>query len=141
MKPNPSAKRSPLAGRDGFASGAGRGQVLIVEPDPLTQWSLRMYLGKWFAVDSANSITGAQQALETRPADALVVSDELPPDALTSLERQAHRLNARITIVRTVTDPSRPGRPGPHSGCLEKPFELAQLARLLGVPEDQLPHD
>jgi len=114
---------------------------LIVEPDPLTQWSLKMYLGRWFRVESTNSIANARQILETRPVDALVVSDEWPPATLASLEQRAHSFNARVTIVRTVTDSGKPSRPGRHLGCLEKPFELARLARLLGIPEEELPRE
>jgi DNA-binding response OmpR family regulator len=112
---------------------------LIVEPDPLTQWSLKTYLQQWFSVESTDSASGAERILEAHRPDALIVSDDLSPTALAALEERVRGLNPRVAIVRTVTDPSRPLRPGEHAGCLEKPFELAQLARLLGIREGELP--
>ena len=141
MKPRASAQRSPRADGEEAPARASRGQVLIVDSDPLTQWSLKTYLGKWFSVDSTNSITQARQILDTRPVDALVVSDEWPPAALASLEQRAHSFNARVAIVRTVTDFRKACGTGPCLGCLEKPFELAHLARLLGIAESELPHE
>jgi DNA-binding NtrC family response regulator len=141
VKLRASVQQSPLAPGEEAPTRARRGQVLIVEPDPLTQWSLKMYLGRWFSVDSTSSIASARRILETRPVEALIVSDELPPTALVSLEQRAHSFNARVTIVRIVTDSSKMSHAGPHLGCLEKPFELAQLARLLGIPESELPRE
>ena len=141
MKPNTSARRAPLTQASDSREDASRGRILIVEPDPLTQWSLKTYLEKWFRVDITDSIARAQKVLDTRAVDALVVSEELSPADLAALERRAHRSNARVGIVRTVTDSSKPCRPGQHQGCLEKPFALARLARLLGIPEDELPRE
>ena len=115
--------------------------MLIVEPDPLTQWSLKMYLERWFRVDGTSSVTRAEQVLAARAVDALIVSEELLPAALASLEQRAYDSNAQVAVVRTITDSSKPRRPGPHQGYLEKPFELAQLARLLGIPEAEIPND
>ncbi len=139
MKPRASIQRSSAPDGREPAIRANRGQILIVDPDPLTQWSLKTYLTRWFSVDGTNSIAAALRILETRPIDALVVSDEWSPASLAALEQRAHSFNARVAIVRIVTDSSGPCRPAPHHGYLEKPFELAQLARLLGVPEDELP--
>jgi hypothetical protein len=139
VKPRASIQRSSAPRQREPSSRANRGQILIVDPDPLTQWSLKTYLARWFGVDSANSIAAALRILETRAVDALVVSDEWPPTGLAALEQRAHSFNARVAIVRTVTDSSKPRPPGPHLGYLEKPFELAQLARLLGVPDAELP--
>jgi DNA-binding NtrC family response regulator len=141
VEPPASAQSSPLASGAQVPAHASRRRVLVVEPDALTQWSLRTYLAKWFLVRTANSVACAQQVLLTHPVDVLVVSDELPPDGLAALEQQAHSFNARVAVVWTVTDSSRSRRPAPQVGCLEKPFELAQLARLLGVPEDELPRE
>lgn len=115
--------------------------MLIVEPDPLTQWALKMYLARWFAVDSTDSIVGAQEILDARPVDALVMSNELPSIGLASLEERARNRTAEVVIVRTVADPGKPRLPGARTGYLEKPFELAQLGRLLGIPESELPHE
>ena len=69
------------------------------------------------------------------------MSEELPSTALTSIEERANGSNARVAVVRMVADSSMPRRPGPHLGYLEKPFELAELARLLGIPEREKPRD
>ena len=110
-----------------------------MEPDPLTQWSLKAYLERWFRVDTTASVRSAQEVLDKRPIDALIVSEELPAAGLASLEKRAHSFNARVAIVRTMTDSSKPCRTGSHLARLEKPFTLASLARLLGVPEEELP--
>jgi len=58
-----------------------------VEPDVLTQWSLRSYLGKWFSVDAADSVASAQAILDVlRRVDALIVSGELPSTTLAACE-------------------------------------------------------
>jgi DNA-binding NtrC family response regulator len=137
---NASARETPAAGRASLLH-ARRGQVLIVEPEPLTQWALRTYLSRWFSVDSTKSIASAQQVLEAHPVDVLVVSEEFSPTGLTYLERCARSLDPQVTVVRMVADPSKPRRRGQHAGVLEKPFELVQLARLLGIPECELPRE
>jgi len=129
---------SQADGRD-YPTGANRGHVLVLEPDPLTQWSLKTYLRRWFTVDGTSSVASAQRVLETHPVDALVISEELSSTGLAYVEQCARSLNPRVAIVRTISDPSKPSRPGTHLDCLEKPFELARLARLLGVPESELP--
>ncbi len=118
-----------------------RRQILAVEPDPLTQWSLKMYLSKWFDVYATGSIVDAQHVLENHAVDVLIVSEELPPTALASLETHAHNFNACVEVIRTVADPSKPRKCIPHVTYLEKPFELAHLAQMLGVPPEQLPRD
>jgi DNA-binding response OmpR family regulator len=135
-----SARQPQPSPGESLSPGTARGQILIVEPDPLTQWSLKAYLQKWFNVDGTSSTSTAQQFLEKHAVDALILSEELPPTALAALEQRAHSFNARVAIIRTVTDSSFPRRPGSHTGYLEKPFELSQLARLLGIPDGQLPN-
>ena len=70
---------------------------------------------------------------------ALIISDELPSSALEILEQRAHTFNARVVIVRTVTDAGAACHPCPQLSCLEKPFELARVAALLGIPDDEIP--
>ena len=139
MNQDTSGKRVRSAAGEPGPSGAHRGYVLIVEPDPLTQWSLKAYLGKWFAVESTGSVASAERILEKQPVDALIVSDELSPGELAALEQRAHSFNARVAIVRTITDAGKAERSAPHLNCLEKPFELARLAGLLGVSDSELP--
>lgn len=141
MEPITSVQSHPSdRGKASVRRGVRR-EVLVVEPDALTQWSLRMYLGRWFTVHSTNSAANALQVLLTHPVDILVVSDELPTAALATLEQHAHSFNAHVSVVRLVTDSGARQRCAPCLGCLEKPFELAALARLLGIPEDELPGD
>ena len=141
MKLDTSAQWCPLAHEHLIPIGANRGQILIVDPDPLTQWALRMYLGKWFRVDTTDSFVTARRAIAGGAVVALIVSDELPPDEIAELQHNAREHNADVTLVRTVADPDKPPAPDEAATCLDKPFELAQLAHLLGVPENELPHE
>ena len=120
---------------------ARRREVLVVEPDKLTEWSLKTYLGKWFSVHSTNSPGNAERVLETHPVDVLVVSDELPSDAISALQRRAALRNHNVSVVHTVTDPDKSCRDHDDWACLEKPFVLAHLARLLGIPDEEIPDD
>lgn len=115
--------------------------MLVVEPDPLTQWSLRMYLGKWFGIHATSSLDAARRVLETHPVDVLVVADELPAPALASLEESAHSFNACVRVVRTVARLDESRDPSASFDYIEKPFQLADVARLLGVPEEDIPED
>ncbi len=118
-----------------------RRRVLAVEPDPLTQWSLKTYLSKWFDVYATSSPDDARHTLETHPVDVLIVSDQLAAGVIATLEQHAHTFNTCVDIVRTVADAAQASTccDTPRCTCIEKPFELAQLARLLGIPESQLP--
>jgi DNA-binding NtrC family response regulator len=117
-----------------------RGHVLIVEPEPLTQWALRMYLQRWFSVESTDSLAIAQRVFSNRAIDGLVISDELAPTATAALEQTARFLNPDVHIIRTVSDTTRPFEGDPQTDCLEKPFELARVARLLGIAAHELPN-
>jgi len=139
VKRDPSGKRRVGPDGESVPAGSPRGQILIVEPDPLTQWSLKTYLEKWFAVDATGSAGGAERILETRAVDALVISDEMPGEAITQIEERAHSFNARVAIVRMITDTRKACGGAPNLNCLEKPFELARLAGLLGIPDGEIP--
>lgn len=107
--------------------------LLIVEPEALVRWSLVTYLGKWFVVYSADSRTGADRVLDDHRIDALVVSDDLSDRAAKDIEAHARSRNSSVRVVRTVTNPSDGEEPVPDTPCVEKPFELSELASLLGV--------
>jgi DNA-binding NtrC family response regulator len=124
--------------RQSRQAGASRRQILVVEPDQLTEWSLKTYLGKWFSVHSTSSPENAERVLTTHAVDVLVASDVLSPAALAALKERARRLNAGVRIVRMVTDPGVWENREGSEERLEKPFALAQLARLLGVSEEEL---
>lgn len=110
--------------------------LLIVEPEPLLQWSLGTYLSKWFEVFVVDSAATAQALLDERAVDALVVSDELPDHAADKVETWARLRNCALTAVRTVTDARAASHSPSATYCLEKPFELTELAQILGVERD-----
>ena len=115
------------------APPADRPRLLIVEPEPLLQWSLGTYLSRWFEVFVVESAATAQALLDERPADALIVSDELPDHAAEKVETWARLRNCSVAVIRTVTDSTdEPALPA-NTRQLEKPFDLAQLASFLGV--------
>ena len=120
----------------GVLGRIARRGVLVVEPDPLTQWSLRMYLGKWFDVETVGDAEAALRTLAERRVEVLIVAEELSVGVLAEQIRQE---GERMQVIRTVTDPARCGRLEVEEPYLEKPFELARLATMLGIPSDELP--
>lgn len=150
------------------AAPPGRGRVLIVEADTLMRWSMMAYLERWFDVLLTDTVDAAHQLLDRDAVSALIVSDELPDDGARQLEAHARRLNPAMRIVRTGTGveelptpprarlqphaPAAKAAPGPGprvrrtagtaprpTNHIEKPFALAELAVLLGVPARELP--
>jgi DNA-binding response OmpR family regulator len=117
-----------------------RGRLLIVEPDPLTRWSMSTYLKRWFEVTTADSADMAGGLLEGKALEAIVVTGELPEDQFRSIEQRARHRNPDVITVRTVTDlADSDAALADGEKPLEKPFELAQLARLLGVSDAEIP--
>lgn len=113
-------------------------RVVVVDPDSLTLWSIRTYLQRWFEVEGAETAAGGARRLAERPADALVISDDLPAAQSDTLERQARMQNPKLVVIHLFTDTS-PHLPIYSDSRLEKPFALAELARRLGVAERELP--
>lgn len=120
------------------ASSVTRPRILLFEPDSLTRWSITTYLQRWFEVVAVESREQAENLSATRPLAALVLADSLPDATAAELQRRAGGHNPTVMTVRTIatTADSSPG--GPHTFQLEKPFDLARLARLLGVPEAEV---
>lgn len=116
-----------------------RARVLVVEPDSLTSWSIRMYLQRWFHVDCSDSAGAAADLLQNQSLSGLVLSEDLPDLASEALEQRARRLNPRVTVIRLDSNPVPAARRA-ASTRLEKPFDLAELARRLGIPDAELPH-
>jgi DNA-binding response OmpR family regulator len=118
-----------------------RGRVLIIEPDPLTRWSISTYLKRWFEVLAAESAEAANPLLGPSTLAALILADELPGERCRSIEHLARQRNPALITVHTVTGVTRTeAHPRDEGGTwLEKPFELARLARLLGVPDAEIP--
>ncbi|MGE0480225.1 MAG: hypothetical protein AB7Q17_07110 [Phycisphaerae bacterium] len=147
----------------------GRARVLVVEADTLMRWSMMAYLERWFDVLLTDTVDAAHQLLDRDIVSALIVSDELPDDGARQLEVHARRANPAMRIVRTGTGvdelPPPPtaaratahgrvakpeaaagprvrrtgGTPPRPTNHIEKPFALAELAVLLGVPARELP--
>ncbi len=109
------------------------GHVLVVEPDHLTLWSVATYLQHWFTVDSTNCAVEAQKLLRDHVVAAVIVSDQLPGQTADSLIRLAQSRNPQVRSVLLATGTGEPHGSTLCSTRIEKPFELAALARLLGV--------
>jgi DNA-binding response OmpR family regulator len=108
--------------------------VLIVEPEPLLQWSLGTYLSQWFDVYVADGASAAQALLDEHAVTAVIVSAELPDGAAARVEAWARVHNRDVTVVRTVTCLPVPSAGEEGAYVVEKPFELAAVASLLGAP-------
>lgn len=113
-------------------------QLLIVEPDELTMWSVATYLGRWFSVVPVMSASAARRFLRRHPVGALVLSDALPKGAPATIEQLARAANPDVRAVLLVTETREAAPQETTAARIEKPFELAALARLLGVPEPEL---
>lgn len=108
-------------------------RLLIVEPNRLTQWSLRTYLQRWFVVDVVATADEAARELKRRSYSAVLISDELPAERAEQVEHGARSANGEVISVRLVTGVSRLSAQPPQTVCVEKPFELSRLAEVLGV--------
>ena len=127
----PNAQQAPVARR----------RLLIVDDDPLARWSLTSYLQRWYDVAAVASAVEAETLLDGGGMAAMVVSGELPGNHIDQIEAHAQAQNPDIRTVRTVTNVRGPKRPCGSGRQLEKPFKLSDLARLLGVPEGEIPED
>jgi DNA-binding NtrC family response regulator len=107
--------------------------LLIVEPERLLRWSLVTYLSRWFNVFPVESREDADRLLDVERIDAVVVSDELAAHGAGAVEQHAVQRNPSVRVVHVVM--SLRGEDAVVDPCnrIEKPFELAKLARLLGV--------
>lgn len=109
-------------------------RVLILEPDELARWSLSTYLRRWFDTRVAGSLDEAVDLLGTFAVDALIVSGEVDPTGLDRIEVAAQKRSPDALMIRTVTRVSDTSGGGASRWVeLEKPFDLAALAELLGV--------
>ena len=115
------------------ASHGRIGFLLIVEPEPLLRWSLATYLSKWFDVFPADSRDAADRILDDHRVDAAVLSDGLPPESVRALTDHVRRQHAESKIVQTVTSVRAAPPADATTKLIEKPFELARLADMLGV--------
>lgn len=112
--------------------------LLLVEPDPLTRWSLQAYLQRWFTVAAVTTTSAATGILRQYTCRAVVVSDQIPFDFAAVVARTAREVNPAVHIVLLVTGDSEPRAGTLCTARIEKPFVLGDLARLVGVSEDDL---
>lgn len=110
------------------------GRVLVVEPDHLTAWSLATFLQRWYEVETTNCTVTAEKFLRERAPVAIILSDQLPGPSAASLLQLAQRANPAVRAVLLVSREADPSAAPPGGLRLEKPFELTELARLLGIP-------
>ncbi len=119
----------PLPSNAGQNRREPRPRVLIVEPDPLTMWSLVNHLARRFAVHSTPNGGWATEFLEREPIDRLILSSALPEVDLLRLDELARARQPGVRTVLLVT--ARDSVALPHAVKVEKPFELDDLARAL----------
>lgn len=115
-----------------------RRRLLLVEADALTRWSIQTYLGKWFAVDVAERGDVAV-LIAAAPPDAMLLSDDVSAEEAAALHATALARKAGVMTLRLITGATDAVRQDGAVRELEKPFALAQLARLLGIPEQEIP--
>ncbi|MEW6198976.1 MAG: hypothetical protein AB1601_09980 [Planctomycetota bacterium] len=114
------------------------GRLLLVEPDTLTAWSLSTYLRRWFDVHCTSASPAAQRRLRQQSMDAVLLSDQLPRRSVNALVQAARQANRDVRVIILVAAETEPATVPPGAARLEKPFELPDAARLLGVPETEL---
>ncbi|UCE60426.1 MAG: hypothetical protein JSU63_01500 [Phycisphaerales bacterium] len=119
-----------------LGSDCSRPRLLIVEPDKLTRWSIEEHLREVFDILTAGSETNAHALLDANPVDAVVIADDLPAFGADALEEHARARNPGVSAVRMITDMGKSEHPESQAAFLEKPFELANLARALGTLVD-----
>ncbi len=104
------------------------------------RWSLETYLARWFVIVTADSRKSATLSLKQAPVDALIVSDDLSGRSADEIVACARTGNPAVKVVRTLARPSGL-RPLPRDdSVVEKPFDLAQLAKLLGIRDPAKPN-
>ena len=113
--------------------------VLIVEPEALLRWSLVTYLGRWFRVFAADSVSAADRLLDEQPIDAAVLSDDLPDGGADQIECHLRIRNPTPCVVRISTRPPTSSGTSQTTARLEKPFDLTTLANLLKTKDSPAP--
>lgn len=117
------------------ASGWPAKHLLIVEPEALVRWSVGKYLARWFIVHSVESRADADRVLDERPVDVVIVSDDPRDRMAKEIETHARSRNPSVRVVRTVTHSSHDKDSTSGAPLVEKPFDLAKLADMLGVTD------
>jgi DNA-binding NtrC family response regulator len=113
-------------------------RLLVASSDRLLRWSLCTYLRDWFDVQAVSDVSAAEQVLHNGDFDALFLSDDLPVVDMDRIEMLTKSMNPKAIVVHTTTNPTAARITAPNVVQLEKPFDLAALARVLGVPDSSL---
>ena len=106
--------------------------LLVADADRLTVWSLRHFLRGSYRVVHAPTTGEAVAHLEQGPADALVVSDNLPGTSVKRLVATALRHLPAQRVIKLVSLVEE-DQEAPPTGVttLEKPFDLGHLKEIL----------
>lgn len=128
----------PISHRNPTALVGPIRRLLVVDPDPLTRWSLSSYLNRWFDVTALATVDAAGRVLHERDFDALVVSDQFGETTLCALERDGRANNRQLAIIEMVTDLDSATAIHHDALLLEKPFKLSHLAELLGIQQAEI---
>ena len=114
-----------------------RGQLLLFEPDELTRWSITTYLEPWFVIETVDSSEAARRLAAEHSFAALILSGPLPSQEVAAVHQIARKRNPAVRTIHTVAETCESTTSDSHTVQLEKPFDLADLARLLGVSEQR----
>ncbi|MCH7994550.1 MAG: hypothetical protein IIB57_08905 [Planctomycetes bacterium] len=117
------------------------GHLLVVEPEALLRWSLATYLSKWFDVFPTDSREAALRILDDHRVDGAVISDQLAPGSAPAITTRLGLRDPNVTVVYTVTHAETIAAGDRVILQIEKPFQLADLASLLGVEVRDDPGD
>lgn len=136
------ASRPSLAGGGGNILGnegevASSRVVLVVEDEALVRANTSEMLAELgYAVLEAETAEEAVSVLENRPVDVLIVDIGLPGMSGDSLAAQVRRRWPSVQVViasgYSSTDPNGSGSPVDGADWLEKPYNTADLRRVLG---------
>lgn len=123
---------------EGQADSTQRPVAFVVEPDPLTCWSVRSFLERWYDVRTARTAGETDLLLEESGPSLLVIAESLPDGSSAPIIRRVLERDRRVRVIETVVPPSSGGReaadPGGAVTVVEKPFLLDALASVLQLP-------
>lgn len=108
------------------------GRILIVDDDALARWSLVEYLQRWATVVAAADTASALAVIARGEVTTLILSDALDPGDVETIQTAAEDQYRGVRTILTVTNLRAAKRPRRRCKCLEKPFALEDLAKLLG---------
>jgi len=114
------------------------GRILLVERDELVRWSIGKFMQRWFAIESIESPNWVEQLAKPPRICGLILSDEVSAIEAAAIQELVRRRLPDVRTVRMTTGTQEADGLADGTVYLEKPFELSELARVLGVPDDEL---